>query len=154
MKLSNNFTLREMEKSQTATRKGIDNKATPEVTKQLTELATNVLQHVRDKWGPVSINSGFRSPALNTAIGGSTTSQHCKGEAADIEVMGLDNYELAKWIDENLKFDQLILEGYDGSDANSGWIHVSWKSDTTNRQKAMTASFATGKAVYSLGINT
>lgn len=152
MKLSENFALKEFEKSQTATRKGINNKADESIIAQLTLLCDNVLQPIRDQFGSVTINSGYRSPDLNTAIGGTARSQHCKGEAADIEVMGLDNRDLANWIVDNLKFDQVILEGYDGSDANAGWIHVSWKNETDNRNKPLTADFSTGRAVYSNGI--
>jgi len=78
---------------------------------------------VRDKFGPVIISSGYRSKELNAAIGGSVTSQHSIGEAADFEVPGLDNKKLADWIKDNLKFDQLILEFYKDGDPNSGWVH-------------------------------
>jgi len=153
IKLSKNFRLYEFLKSQTATRLGIDNTPDIGVIIKLTALSNMVLQPIRDHYGrSVRINSGFRSYKLNEAIGGSAKSQHCKGEAADIEIDGLSNFELAQWIIDNLEFDQLILEGYDGSSPNSGWVHVSFKNDGTNRRKVMTAVFKNGKASYYNGL--
>lgn len=154
MKLSNNFSLAEMIKSQTAIRRGIDNSpANDEHLDNLKFLAENVLQPVRDHFGPTVINSGYRSPDLNEAVGGSSSSQHCKGQAADIEVPGTPTSELAEWIESNLEFDQLILEGYTKGITNSGWVHVSVRSDGQNRKQTLTADFSTGKAVYSTGLN-
>ena len=140
MKLTNNFSLQELLKSQTALRKGIDNKpANPGVITNLQVLCEKVLQPVRDHFGkPVVINSGYRSPKLNKAIGGSNKSQHTKGEAADIEIPGLSNKELAEYIEDNLPFDQLILEFYNGVDPNSGWVHVSYENDSDNRKQTLT----------------
>ncbi len=140
MKLTNNFSLQELLKSQTALRKGIDNKpADPSVITNLQVLCEKVLQPVRDHFGkPVVINSGYRSPKLNKAIGGSNKSQHTKGEAADIEIPGLSNKELAEYIEDNLPFDQLILEFYNGVDPNSGWVHVSYVNDSDNRKQTLT----------------
>ncbi len=140
MKLTNNFSLQELLKSQTALRKGIDNKpANPGVITNLQVLCEKVLQPVRDHFGkPVVINSGYRSPKLNKAIGGSNKSQHTKGEAADIEIPGLSNKELAEYIEDNLPFDQLILEFYNGVDPNSGWVHVSYVNDSDNRKQTLT----------------
>ena len=140
MKLSENFSLQELLKSQTALRKGIDNKPTdPSVVTNLQVLCEKVLQPVRDHFGkPVVINSGYRSPKLNKAIGGSNKSQHTKGEAADIEIPGLSNKELAEYIEDNLPFDQLILEFYNGVDPNSGWVHVSYVGDADNRKQTLT----------------
>ena len=140
MKLTNNFSLQELLKSQTALRKGIDNKpADPSVITNLQVLCEKVLQPVRDHFGkPVVINSGYRSPKLNKAIGGSNKSQHTKGEAADIEIPGLSNKELAEYIEDNLLFDQLILEFYNGVDPNSGWVHVSYVNDSDNRKQTLT----------------
>ena len=152
MKLSKNFSLREFTKSQTATRRGIDNSPTEEHIENIKALTENVLQPIRSQWGVVSISSGYRSADLNAAIGGSSKSQHSKGEAADFEVPGLDNFDLCEWIVNNLEFDQLILEGYDGKDANSGWIHCSYVTHRKNRKKTLTARFDTGKAVYEHGI--
>ena len=150
MKLSDNFSLIEFTKSQTAERKGIEN--TPnEVQKIAMEsLCENILERVRSAFGkPVMINSGYRSPALCEAIGSKATSQHCKGEAADIEIYGVSNYDLAKYIENNLNFDQLILECWDGIEPNSGWVHVSYVDDTTNRKDVLTYTRAGG---YTKGI--
>ena len=112
MRLSENFTMAEFTKSQTAERRGIDNTPEGEHLDAAKSLFENVVQKVRDHFGPTVINSGYRSPALNEAVGGSSRSQHCKGEAADIEVPGTPNAELAEWIVDNLDFDQVILEFY------------------------------------------
>lgn len=140
MQLSKHFTLSEMIKSQTALRKGIDNTPNEQVINNLKQLCINVLEKVRQYFNkPVSINSGYRSPKLNTAIGGSKTSQHVTGEAADIEIPGISNLELANWIKDNLKFDQLILEFHDKNIPDSGWVHVSWNSNPTkNRNQVLT----------------
>ena len=125
MKLSGNFTLGEMIKSQTALRKGIDNTPEPEHIANMKALCMNILEPVREHYGlPIIPSSGYRSKALCRAIGSSDESHHAKGEAVDFEVAGVDNYELAKWISETLPFDQLILEYYSGG--NSGWIHCSY----------------------------
>ena len=137
MQLSKHFTLEEMEKSQTATRKGIKNKAGSGEIKNLGDLCYEVLEPVRVKFDkPVTITSGYRSPELSEAIGSKSTSQHCKGEAVDMEVIGVSNLQVALWIENNLDFDQLILEFWTG-EANSGWIHVSYK-DGSNRKQVLT----------------
>tara|TARA_A100001011_G_scaffold400697_1_gene517706 strand:+ start:8476 stop:8931 length:456 start_codon:yes stop_codon:yes gene_type:complete len=140
LKLTDNFSLQELLKSQTALRKGIDNKpADPSVITNLQVLCEKVLQPVRDHFArPVVINSGYRCPKLNKAIGSSSKSQHTKGEAADIEIPGLSNKELAEYIEDNLPFDQLILEFYNGVDPNSGWVHVSYVGDDDNRKQTLT----------------
>ena len=140
MKLSENFSLQELLKSQTALRKGIDNKpADPSIITNLQVLCEKVLQPVRDHYArPVVINSGYRCPKLNKAIGSSSKSQHTKGMAADIEIPGVSNKELAEYIEDNLPFDQLILEFYNGVDPNSGWVHVSYVSDSDNRKQTLT----------------
>ena len=129
MKLSEYFTLQEMTKSQTALRMGIDNTPDEEQLQCLTDLCRNVLDHVRSEFGPLTPSSGFRSPELCEAIGSKATSQHAKGEAADFEVIGVDNKELASWIVSNLSFDQLILEYYEEGEPNSGWVHCSYTND-------------------------
>jgi len=137
MNLSKHFTLEEFEKSQTATRKGIKNKAGSGEIKNLGDLCYEVLEPVRVKFDkPVTITSGYRSPELSEAIGSKSTSQHCKGEAVDMEVIGVSNLQVALWIENNLDFDQLILEFWTG-EANSGWIHVSYK-DGSNRKQVLT----------------
>ena len=112
MKLSKNFSMAEFTKSQTAERKGIDNTPQGEHLEAAVALFENVVQKVRDHFGVTTINSGYRCPELNAAVGGSATSQHCHGEAADIEVPGVANSDLANWIVDNNDFDQVILEFY------------------------------------------
>jgi len=153
MKLSENFTMAEFIKSDTANRLGIDNTPEGEHLENAKALFENVVQKVRDHFGPTVINSGYRCPELNEAVRGSKTSQHCHGEAADIEVPGVANGDLAQWIVDNLEFDQVILEFYTPGQPSSGWVHVSYKADGTNRNKALTASRIDGKTVYTNGIN-
>ena len=139
MQLTNNFTLAELCKSQTALRKNIDNlPKDPDIVSKMQTLAEEILQPIRDKFGPTVINSGYRCKKLNTAIGGSKKSQHCFGEAADVEVPTLSNRDLAEWIRNTLDFDQLILEFYNGKDPRSGWVHVSYKDSQNNRKQVLT----------------
>jgi zinc D-Ala-D-Ala carboxypeptidase len=127
MRVSKNFTLGELTKSQTALRKGINNIPDPIHLHNLHRLCDNILQPVREHFdGPVNISSGFRSVELCLAIGSSSKSQHAKGQAADFEVLGVDNKVVAEWIRDNLDFDQLILEFYNEDDPQSGWIHCSY----------------------------
>jgi len=153
MRLSKNFTMAEFTKSQTAERKGIDNTPQGEHLEAAKALFENVVQKVRDEFGPTVINSGYRSPELNEAVGGSSRSQHCKGQAADIEVPGVANGELAEWVRDNLEFDQLILEFYTPGIPDSGWVHVSYLADGDNRGECLTATRIDGKTEYSVGIN-
>ena len=150
-RLSKNFTLTEFTKSQTALRQGIDNTPGEEHLASAKSLFGNVVQPVRDHFGPTVINSGYRGPALNEAVGGQSKSQHCKGEAADIECPGTPNYDVAKWIEENLDFDQLILEFYTPGIPDSGWVHVSYKAEG-NRKSVLTAMKENGKTVYKPGL--
>jgi len=137
MQLSGHFSLSELTKSQTAERKGIDNKPTLEHIENLTELCTQILEPTRRNFGkPMIITSGYRSEDLCVAIGSKTTSQHAKGQAADFEMIGLDNKSLAKYIKNNLVFDQLILEFYTPNDPSSGWVHCSYNKDE-NRKEAL-----------------
>jgi len=154
VRISKNFALSEMVKSATAERLGVDNSPNLIHLVNLTHLAIHILQPVRDKFGVITINSGYRSPALNAKVGGSKTSQHCNGQAADFESTRISNPDLAKWISENLIFDQLILEFYDGVDPNSGWVHCSYVLDGSNRSKAMTALRVNGKTQYKAGLLT
>ena len=126
MKLSRNFSLQELIKSDTAIRLGIDNNPNADQIEKLKDLCEHILQPVRDQFGRVKVTSGFRSEELCLAIGSSVNSQHAKAEAADFEVMGVDNAELADWIHMNLPYDQLILEFYTVGEPNSGWIHCSY----------------------------
>ena len=134
MKLTPHFTLDEMVKSQTALRLGLDNTPDPDEMESLLALCENVLEPVRIHWAkPVVINSGFRSLRVNRAIGSRDSSQHAKGEAADIEIPGIDNLVLYYWIAEELDFDQLILEFYNG-EPSSGWVHVSYIGSENRNQ--------------------
>ena len=147
VRLSENFTLQEFTKSQTAERRGIDNTPVEGHIENAKALFENVVQPVRDNFGVTIINSGYRSGDLNYAIGGSNTSQHCKGQAVDIECPGTPNYDVAKWIEENLDFDQLILEFYTPGIPDSGWVHVSYKTED-NRKGVLTAMKENGKTIY------
>tara|TARA_Y100000356_G_scaffold30434_1_gene22221 strand:- start:500 stop:949 length:450 start_codon:yes stop_codon:yes gene_type:complete len=138
MKLSGHFSLAELTKSQTAVRKGIDNKPTLDHIENLTELCTQVLEPTRRNFGkPMVISSGYRSEELCEAIGSSKNSQHAKGEAADFEMFGVDNKELAKYIKNNLVFDQLILEFYNPDDPSSGWVHCSYSKEENRKQSLL-----------------
>ena len=135
MKLTENFSLNELTKSQTAERKGIDNTPSAEHQENLKRLCESILQRIRDHFGEVvSVSSGYRSPELCVAIGSSTKSQHARGEAADFEIFGVSNKELADYIDQNLTYDQLILEYWKESDPNSGWVHCSFTLNGNRRQ--------------------
>ena len=148
MKLSPNFSLSELTKSQTATRKGIDNTPSPEHQENLKRLCENVLQPVRDHFSKVvTISSGYRSPELCVAIGSKITSQHAKGQAADFEIFGVSNKALADYIDSELHYDQLILEYWNESDPNSGWVHCSF-SEGNNRKQYLRAFKEEGKTKY------
>ena len=150
--LSKNFTLTEMTKSETALRHGLDNTPTPEAIANMKLLAEKVLQPVRDNFGKgVKVNSGYRAPHVNKAVGGSTTSDHCKGQAADIEIPGVSNWALADWIKNNLKFTQLILEFYTPGIPDSGWVHVSYDPNNLKCQ-CLTALRENGKTVYKSGL--
>jgi hypothetical protein len=140
IKLSKNFWLYEFIKSPYAERHDIDNTPTNQgIIDKLRALCENVLQPLRDKFHKaVTVNSGYRCYELNTAIGGSYTSQHMKGEAADVEIAGKSNYKIAKWIADHLVFDQLILEHHIPKYPNSGWVHVSYRSDGNNRMQTLT----------------
>lgn len=154
VKLSKFFSLAEMTRSEAAQRGGFDNTPGAEETASLTALCQNVLDPLREAKGkPIRVNSGYRGPEANKAVGGSATSQHCKGEAADIEIDGYDNKKLAQDIvDMKLPFDQLILEGHTPGDPNSGWVHVSHRRGGPQRGQVLTATFVKGKAVYTQGI--
>lgn len=152
MNLSINFTLSELTKSETALRYDMDNSPTQEVIGCLQELAVYVLQPVREHYATgVKVNSGFRHPEVNAKVGGSKTSDHCRGMAADIEIPGVSNYELAHWIQENLSFTQVILEFYTPGVPDSGWVHVSYDPGNLKKQ-SLTATKQDGKTVYLQGL--
>ena len=153
MKLSKNFSLKELTRSQTAIRHGIINLPNQEQLVCLTALTTAILQPIREVHGRVDINSGLRVLELNRKIGSSDSSQHVLGMAADLECPSIDNLKLAQWIEENLKFDQLILEFYEKGEPTSGWIHVSYNNQGENRGRVLTASRVDGKTQYTEGIH-
>ena len=149
MKLSANFELFELIKSQVAERRGIPNNPSPDQIDNLKSLCINILQPIRSEFDkPVIISSGFRSAELCIAIGSKPTSQHAEGKAADLEIPGIDNMELAMWIKNNLNFDQLILEFYKDGQPNSGWIHVSWNGDDNRNQTLRAMRNDNDKVVY------
>ena len=152
MQLSEHFNLKEFTKSETAIRKRIDNTPNSVHATNLKAVCEKILEPVRNHFGkPVRINSGYRGPALNAAVGGSSKSQHCNGEAVDFEIDGLANPELAKWVSENCDFDQIILEFYDPKEGpNSGWVHASYSAGKNRKQK-LTAVTVNGKTVYKPG---
>jgi len=110
------------------------------------------LQPVRDHYARgVKVNSGYRAPEVNAKVGGSKTSDHCKGMAADIEIPGVPNHELAEWISKNLPFTQVILEFYTPGVPDSGWVHVSYDPADLKKQE-LTAVKRDGKTVYLPGL--
>lgn len=139
MELSRNFALYEFTRSQWASRNGVYNDPSDDAVANLRSLCIHVLQPVRDRFGVVNINSGFRSPAVNAGIGGAPGSQHTLGEAADIEVFGVSNLHLARWMKDNVPFDQIILEYHEPDvGPNTGWVHVSYKRIGQNRSEVLT----------------
>lgn len=150
--LTANFSLHELSKSETALRMGFDNTPDDEATENLRLLCEKVLQPVRDHYGKgVKVNSAYRSPESNAAVGGSKTSDHCKGMAADIEIPGVANADLAQWIMDNLEYTQLILEFYTPGIPDSGWVHVSYDPNNLKKQE-LTATKVAGKTQYLPGL--
>jgi hypothetical protein len=140
MQLSKNLALSEVTRSETAKRRGISNMPTPEHIENFKKLAENVFQPIRDHFGvPIRISSGYRSAALNKAIGGASSSQHCQGEAIDIDMDGttVTNAQIFNYIKDNLNFDQLIWEF--GTDTNPDWVHVSYDSAGKQRKQILKA---------------
>ena len=127
------FTIEELCRSETARSRGIDNAPTEEVRKNLTALVDNVLYPLREWYGkPIYVNSGYRCPALNKAVGGVANSQHLTGQAADIDTNDkAENRKLMKHIEDNLDFDQLIWEN------GGAWVHVSYRADGKNRRQVL-----------------
>jgi hypothetical protein len=152
MQLSKYFTLAELTPSATAKRLGIKNDPTPEHLNNLKLLAVNVLDKVREHFGkPIWVSSGYRSKALNDATpGSSATSQHCSGEAADLDQdgrgTGVSNKMVFDYIKDHLNFDQLIYEY--GTDANPDWVHVSWESTGKQRKQVLRCTRVNGKPTY------
>jgi len=152
MNLTANFSLHEMTKSETALRKGLPNVPTEADIASLKLLAEKVLQPLRDHYGVgIKVNSGYRSPDVNAAVGGSRTSDHCKGQAADIEIAGIPNAVLAQYIKDSLQYTQLILEFYTPGIPDSGWVHVSYDANNLKCQ-TLTATKKDGKTAYLNGL--
>ena len=152
MRLTKHFSLAELTKSQTAARRGIDNTPSEEHIENLKSLATYVLEPLRKEIGdPIFVNSGYRCEELNTAIGGSKTSQHMKGEAADIECFSVGNFEMAKILARDFSFDQLILECWRPEDnrLDSGWVHVSFKKEIDRNRNQVLSFNGTRYKAYS-----
>jgi len=151
MKLSKNLTLAEVSKSSTATRLGIDNTPNGEHLDNMIFTAQIIFQPIRDHFGkPIHISSGYRSEALNKSIGGSANSQHCKGEALDIDndaTNNPSNKEIFEFIQFNLEFDQLINE-FPDADGNPAWVHVSVKKNGQNRGQILKAIKENGRTKY------
>ena len=139
-KISKHISYKEGVYSNTATRRGIDNTPGDDQLFFMEIIAEKVFEPLRE-WveGPIKINSFFRSPDLNKAIGGSGKSQHCHGQAIDIDdTFGkATNAEMYHWIKENLDFDQMIWEF--GDDNNPNWVHVSYVSPEANRKRCLKA---------------
>jgi hypothetical protein len=152
MKLSEHLDLSEVIRSESAKRKGISNMPTPEHIANFKILAEKVFEPIREHFRcPIHISSGYRSKELNAAIGGSLTSQHCSGEAIDIDMdgtpNGVTNRMVFDYIKDNLEFDQLIYEFGDSN--NPDWVHVSYSATGNQRKQILRASRVNGKTTYS-----
>jgi len=147
--ISKHISDREGVYSTTAIRRGIDNTPSKEHLENMKLLAEKIFEPLR-KWvgGPIRINSFYRGPELNKAIGGSSKSQHCKGQAMDIDDTGCHktNAEMYAWIKDNVDFDQMIWEF--GDDENPNWVHVSYVSPEENRNRCLKAYKESGKTKY------
>ena len=152
MQLTENFSLHELTKSETALRHNMDNTPGDTEIHNLRTLCEYILQPVRTAYGRgIKVNSGFRHPNVNAAVGGSKTGDHCRGQAADIEIPGIPNADLAKYIADNFQFTQIILEFYTPGIPDSGWVHVSY--DPANLKcQTLTAMKENGKTVYKPGL--
>jgi zinc D-Ala-D-Ala carboxypeptidase len=149
--LSPNFTLEELIHSDYALRHNIVNSTNdPSILAALAALSTNVLEPIRAQFGPFFPTSGYRCPPLNSAIGGAANSQHMKGQAADIVIPTVTRYDLALWLQQNLDFDQLILELYTPGQRNSGWVHCSFVEGGSNRKQCLTYPPATHQYITGL----
>lgn len=151
MQISKHLSLAEVSRSETAKRKGINNTPSGEHLDNFKKLAENVFEPIREHFGvPIHISSGYRSKELNAAIGGSATSQHCSGEAIDIDMdgsaSGVTNAQVFNFIKDNLNFDQLIWEF--GSSANPDWVHVSYESTGKQRKQILKAVKSGSKTTY------
>jgi len=149
MILSQNFTLQELTYSDTAIRKGMNNEPNEEQINNLRLVCNNILEKVRSHFNaPVVVSSGYRSAEVCEAVGSSSKSQHTKGQAADFEIFGIPNKDVADWIVNNIDYDQCILEFWNENEPNSGWVHCSYNS-AGNRRQYLKAQKIDGKIVYS-----
>jgi zinc D-Ala-D-Ala carboxypeptidase len=147
MKLSEHLDLSEVTRSESAKRNGISNMPTPEHIENFKLLAEKIFEPIRNHFNvPIRISSGYRSKELNEKIGGSKSSQHCKGEAIDIDMDGtsITNKEIFEYIKNNLPFDQLIYEF--GDDNNPDWVHVSYVPN--GRRELLKAFKINGQTKY------
>jgi hypothetical protein len=148
MKLTPHFTLAEFTRSESAKRHGVSNEPSAEHKENLIVLCEKILEPIRLKFGPINISSGYRSKILNHYIGGSLSSQHCEGKAADIDMDGMgsvSNKEIFEYIQVNLDFDQMIWEF--GTKENPDWVHVSYNG-AKNRKQVLRALKVNGKTAY------
>lgn len=154
MKLSEHLDLSEVTRSESAKRKGIRNEPTAEHLENFKKLAEHIFEPIRNHFNTsIHISSGYRSKALNSAIGGASSSQHCTGEAIDIDMdgssSGVTNKMIFEYIKSSLNFDQLIWEF--GSDSNPDWVHVSYESSNKpQRKEILKATKINGTAKYNL----
>ncbi len=148
-RISKHISYSEATRSNTAKRKGIRNKPNAEQLDNMKRLASRVFEPIRERFGqPIRINSFFRSKQLNKAIGGSKTSQHCKGQAIDIDDTygGFKNLEVVYWVQDNLNFDQMIIEY--PKNGHPQWVHISYVSEFQNRNRILVAKRIKGKTKY------
>ena len=151
MQISKHLSLAEVSRSETAKRRGISNTPSGEHLENFKKLAENIFEPIREHFGvPIHISSGYRSKELNSAIGGSLSSQHCQGEAIDIDMdgsnSGVTNADIYNFIKDNLNFDQIIWEF--GNDTNPDWVHVSYESSGKQRKQVLKAYKEAGKTKY------
>ena len=151
MQISKHLSLAEVSRSETAKRKGINNTPSGEHLENFKKLAENIFEPIREHFAvPIHISSGYRSKELNASIGGASSSQHCQGEAVDIDMdgspSGVSNADVFKYIKDHLNFDQLIWEF--GTDKNPDWVHVSYESTGKQRKQILKAVKSGGKTSY------
>lgn len=151
MQISKHLSLAEVSRSETAKRRGINNTPSGEHLENFKKLAENIFEPIREHFGvPIHISSGYRSKELNKAIGGASSSQHCSGEAIDIDMDGsaggVSNKDVFDYIKAHLNFDQLIWEF--GTDGNPDWVHVSYESTGKQRKQILKAVKSGGKTSY------
>ena len=148
MQLSAHFTLAELTRTST----GLDNTCPPALLPKLELLCVHILEPVREYFGrPVRVNSGYRAPKVNLAVGSKPSSQHAKAEAVDFEVPGVRNLVVAQFVRDELDFDQLIGEAFRANDPAAGWVHASYKA-SGNRRSVLTMTLGSHGPVYTKGL--